>query len=117
MDVLPIQLKNNAKKLRKNQTDAERLLWGYLRAKRFSNFHFRRQQIIGFYIVDFYCPQAKLIIELDGGQHAFEETVLYDQERTAFLNACGFKVIRFWNNEVIENIDGVLANISEKLFE
>jgi very-short-patch-repair endonuclease len=81
----------------------------------FFNFRFRRQQVIGFYIVDFYCSKAKLIIELDGGQHTFEEAILYDQERTAFLNACGCKVIRFWNNDVIKNIVRVLTVIEEKL--
>ena len=66
-------------------------------------------------IVDFYCSKAKLIIELDGGQHTFEEAILYDQERTAFLNSCGYKVIRFWNDDAIKNIEGVLTVIGEEL--
>ena len=103
MRKLPVGLKINSRELRKNQTDAERLLWHHLRTRRFYNFRFRRQQVIGSYIVDFYCSEAKLIIELDGGQHALEEALLYDQERTAVLNACGCKVIRFWNNDVIKN--------------
>jgi len=115
MGKLPISLRNNSRDLRKNQTDAERLLWRHLRTKRFLNFRFRRQQVIGFYIVDFYCSKAKLIIELDGGQHALEGAVLCDQDRTAFFKASGCRVIRFWNNDVIKNIVGVLADINEKL--
>jgi very-short-patch-repair endonuclease len=115
MGKLPVSLKINSRELRKNQTNAERLLWRHLRTRRFSNFRFRRQQVIGLYIVDFYCSKAKLIIELDGGQHELEEAILYDQERTAFLNACGCRVIRFWNNDVIKNIFGVLTVIGEKL--
>jgi very-short-patch-repair endonuclease len=115
MGKLPVSLKTNSRELRKNQTDAERLLWRHLRTRRFFNFRFRRQQVIGFYIVDFYCSKAKLIVELDGGQHALEEATLYDQERTAFLNACGYRVIRFWNDDVIKNIVGVLTVIGENL--
>jgi very-short-patch-repair endonuclease len=115
MAKLSINLKTNSRELRKNQTDAECLLWRHLRAKRFLNFRFRRQQVIGPYIVDFYCSRAKLIIELDGGQHALEEAILYDQVRTNYLNNCDCKVMRFWNNDVIKNTIGVLMAINEML--
>lgn len=98
-----------ARALRKNSTDVERMLWQHLRAKRFSNWKFKRQQPIGFYIVDFVCFEARLIIELDGAQHA--DQLEYDAKRTAWLESQGFVVLRFWNNEVIENQEGVMQHI------
>jgi very-short-patch-repair endonuclease len=98
-----------AKELRTNLTEAERLLWRHLRSRRLEDYKFRRQQIIGLYIVDFVCFEAKLIVELDGGQHA--ESVAYDHSRTAFLTTAGFRVMRFWNNEVLGNLESVLACI------
>jgi very-short-patch-repair endonuclease len=94
-----------AKNLRANQTDVEKLLWKHLRAKQLKDTKFRRQQPIGHYIVDFVSFDEKLIIELDGGQHAIE--VRKDQERDAWFAAQGFKVVRFWNNDVLQNIEGV----------
>jgi very-short-patch-repair endonuclease len=98
-----------AKRLRRNTTDAERLLWRHLRAKAFENLKFKRQQPIGDYIVDFVCFEKKLIVEVDGGQHALNEDD--DNERAEWLNAQGFKVIRFWNHEALCNIEGVFEVI------
>ena len=104
-----------AKKLRHNQTEAESKLWQILRNKQLENFKFRRQQQIGSYIVDFVCLEKNLIIELDGGQHGEESAILKDKERTEFLNKEGFKVLRFWNNEVFENTEGVIDDIYDSL--
>lgn len=105
----------NAKNLRHDMTNAETILWNFLRAKKFNGYKFRRQQPIGKYIVDFVCMNAKLIIEIDGGQHNFDENILADQKRTNFLKNCGYKVIRIWNNDIFENIDGVLEYIENTL--
>ena len=102
-----------ARKMRRTSTDVERELWHRIRDKQIDNFRFRRQRPIGKYIVDFICLDAKLIIELDGGQHAND--VAYDERRTAFLRSLGYRVLRFWNSEVIENIDGVLVRVREEL--
>jgi very-short-patch-repair endonuclease len=98
-----------AKKLRRNATDAEDRLWQALRSRRFENMKFRRQVPIGPYIVDIVCPLAKLIIEIDGSQHA--DNVDYDARRSAFLADKGYRVIRFWNNEVLQSLDGVYQAI------
>ena len=102
-----------ARKLRRNSTDVERKFWHRIRDKQIDEFRFRRQRPIGKYIVDFVCPDAMLIVELDGGQHA--EDAAYDQRRTAFLESLGYRVLRFWNNEVIENMDGVLERLHGNL--
>ncbi len=94
-----------AKELRKNSTDAERVLWQQLRAHRFAGYKFRRQQPLGHYIVDFVCFEKHLIIELDGGQHA--EQAVYDAERSAWLQSQGFRVLRFWNHEVLTDVEAV----------
>ncbi len=94
-----------AKELRKNSTDAERVLWQRLRAHRFARYKFRRQQPLGHYIVDFVCFEKHLIIELDGGQRA--EQVVYDAERSAWLQSQGFRVLRFWNHEVLKDVEAV----------
>ncbi len=96
-----------AKKLRINQTTAEAKLWNLLRDKQVENLKFRRQHQIGNYIVDFVCLEKNLIIELDGGHHGEEENITKDLERTKFLEEEGFRVLRFWNNEIFENIEGV----------
>ena len=98
-----------AKKLRKEMTDVEKLLWFRLRGRRLENLKFRRQMPIGLYVVDFICLEQRVIVELDGGQHA--EQADYDTQRTAWLNGQGFRVLRFWNNEVLENLAGVLEVI------
>ena len=99
-------LHNTAKNLRKRLTDAERLLWNHLRAKQIEGVKFRRQEPIDNYIVDFVCFENRLIIEVDGGQHAIEKEK--DFERGSYLKKNGFRILRFWNNEVFTNIDGVL---------
>jgi len=100
---------NNAKTLRTNQTEAEQRLWYHLRAHRFMDLKFKRQKPMGRYIVDFVCVERRLIIELDGGQHA--EQVVYDQHRDAWLRSQGYTVLRFWNNEVMQQFEGVLEQI------
>ena len=104
-------LTENARKLRKNQTDAERVLWRHLRTRNLMNLKFKRQVPIGDYIVDFLCYEKNLIIEVDGGQHA--EQQVYDQKRKKWLESQGFKVIRFWNHDVLKNLDGVAEKILE----
>jgi very-short-patch-repair endonuclease len=96
--------------LRRNATDVERRLWRHLRSRKLEAFKFRRQRPIGPYIVDFVCLERGLIVELDGGQHA-EQTRSYDERRDAYLHRAGYRVLRIWNNEVIENIEGVLQAI------
>jgi len=100
-----------ARDLRKKSTDAERLLWRHLRAKRLEGLKFRRQAAIGHYIVDFVSFDRSLIVELDGGQHLQEKAK--DDERTRWLESQGFKVLRFWNNDVMNNIEGVLRGIRD----
>jgi very-short-patch-repair endonuclease len=102
-----------ARQLRKSSTDAEKRLWSKLRHKQVDGFRFRRQQPIGRYIVDFFCPEAKLIIEVDGGQHADAER--NDLMRTLWLQGRGYRVIRFWNNEVLGNTEGVVLTIRDAL--
>lgn len=103
------------KALRKNATDAEKILWYHLRARRFFGYKFRRQVRVEQYIVDFICFEKKLVIELDGGQHAEPSEQNLDQKRTFDLERLGFQVLRFWNHDVFENLDGVLMRILETL--
>ena len=100
---------DNAKALRSNQTEAEQRLWYHLRAHRFMGLKFKRQKPMGRYIVDFVCMEQRLIIELDGGQHAGQ--VAYDQQRDAWLHSQGYTVLRFWNNDVMQQLEGVLEQI------
>ena len=102
-----------ARKLRKNSTKAENLLWQKLRNRQLEGSKFRRQQPVGPYIVDFINFEKNLVIEIDGGQHAIMKDK--DQKRDAWLNAEGYEVMRFWNNEVFENLDGILEAIRDKL--
>jgi very-short-patch-repair endonuclease len=106
-----------AKNLRKTSTDVERLLWSRLRAGRCEGMKFRRQHPIGQYIVDFICLEKKLIIELDGGQHALPNEMLKDRHRDAWLEKEGYSVVRFWDNEVLMNTNGVLEMIREGLLK
>jgi very-short-patch-repair endonuclease len=103
--------------LRFQQTDAEDKVWAYLRAKRFFGLKFRRQVAIGQYIVDFVNFEHKLIIEIDGGQHNESPAVEKDNQRTKWLESQGYKVLRFWNSDVVENIDGVLLTIRNAVGE
>jgi very-short-patch-repair endonuclease len=104
---------NRAKLLRKNMTDAERLLWRHLRSRQLSGQKFRRQQPLGRFIVDFVCLEKRLVIELDGGQHAEPGQAAYDAERTAWLEENGFRVLRFWDHEVLKNINAVKEMIAQ----
>ena len=107
------QLRSRARQLRRNPTDAERILWQRLRYWQLDGCKFRRQQLLGRYIVDFICLQRRLIIELDGGQHSQQTD--YDRERDGWLGDQGFVVLRFWNNDVMQNIDGVMEVILKNL--
>jgi very-short-patch-repair endonuclease len=100
------------RKLRREPTEAEKRLWYSLRAGQLDGYKFVRQIGIGPYIVDFACRDARLIVEVDGGQHADSKD---DAERTAFLNELGYRVMRFWNNEVLSNTDGVLETVRAAL--
>ncbi len=104
MSLLP-----KAKTLRTNQTDAEKALWYHLRAHRFMGLKFKRQKPISGYIVDFVCWEQKVVIELDGGQHA--EQIEYDIRRTQYLEGEGYRVLRFWNNQVLDELESVLEAI------
>ena len=110
------ELTHLAKNLRKRSTDVERLLWSHLRAGRFEGLKFRRQHPIGQYIADFVCLERKLIIELDGGQHAFPDEASKDRQRDAWLEKEGYTVVRFWDNEVLMNTSGVLEAIRRRLY-
>jgi hypothetical protein len=107
--------KTLARLLRRNQTDEEKQLWQSLKAGRFAGFKFRRQHEMGDYFLDFYCPIAKLSIELDGFQHGFPEQMQHDAERTKFLNTYGIEELRFWNHQWNKNREGVLLEIWEAL--
>ena len=108
------QIQKRAQELRKNMTIAEKKLWNILRHDRFNGLRFRRQVPLGSYIVDFACFEAKIIIELDGSQHL--EQMDYDENRTRYLEMLGYKVLRFWNREVLNNIDAVLEVIWECVY-
>ena len=105
----------HAKQLHRNLTPAEARLWAYLRAHRMKDVHFRNQHAIGNYVVDFAAPRKKLIIEVDGSQHLGQEE--YDLERTVFLESKGYRVIRFWDGEVMNDIEGVMRAIDMELEE
>lgn len=102
-----------ARALRKNPTDAEGKLWAHLRLRQLGGYKFRRQHPIGTYIVDFFCIEKKLIIEVDGGQ--YDDNKCYDSKRDKWLENKGFRVLRFWNNEVLTYIETVLAVIADEL--
>ena len=105
------QLLQFAKSMRHAATDAENLLWQRLRAKRFMALKFRRQQVIESYILDFYCHEIGLVIELDGSKHGTDEGKEYDAERTKFLEALGLTVVRYWNHEALGLTDAVLEDL------
>ena len=104
-----MSLLNQAKRLRSNQTDAEQRLWYHLRAHRFMGLKFKRQKPLGRYVVDFICHERRLIIEVDGGQHAAQTE--HDHQRDTWLRERGYSVLRFWNHEVMQQLDGVLERI------
>ncbi len=105
----------NARRLRRAMTDAERKLWWRLRELPVEGTHFRRQATIGRYFADFACHQCKLVIEIDGGQHATDSQAASDIVRARYIESRGYRVLRFWNHEVLTNIDGVLAIIFDAL--
>jgi len=102
-----------AQKLRNNSTDTEKYLWKYLRGRQLEGFKFRRQHPIGKYIVDFINLERKIIIEVDGGQHSENKK---DKLRDKWLEEQGYEVLRFWDNEVLTNIEGVMESIRKKLY-
>lgn len=101
-----------ARRLRVDQTEAETRLWSRLRNRAFFGFKFRRQMPVGPFIADFLCAERKLIVELDGGQHAESAR---DADRTAWLENEGYRILRFWNNDVLANTEGVLTQLLEAL--
>lgn len=103
----------NSKNLRKKMTKEKMILWGILKNHQLNNLKFRRQQPIEKYIVDFVCFEKKLIVELDGSGHNEQERLIYDSNRYEFLKGLGYKVLRFWNNEIYANLDGVVEKILE----
>jgi adenine-specific DNA-methyltransferase len=107
------QKPKRARRLRREQTDAEKALWQALRSRRLDALKFRRQHPVGPYIADLCCVKSKLIIELDGGQHALETDA--DDRRSDFLAQRGYWVLRFWNHEVLTNLEGVLERILESI--
>ena len=106
-------LKERARRLRRDQTDAEKRLWARLRARQLCDAKFRRQYPVDPYIVDFCCFEHRLVVELDGGQHAGQ--TIADQKRSAFLISLGYRVLRFWDNEALNDIDAVLQQIVQAL--
>ena len=110
----PEQTKENRKTLRKNMTEEERILWSTLK-KYFPQYKFRKQAGIGKFIADFYCTEKKLIIELDGAQHL--ENAEYDSQREDFMNSLGLTTIRFWNEDIRKNLNGVLMEIEHLLMK
>jgi very-short-patch-repair endonuclease len=107
------QLLSRARALRRQSSEAERTLWKYLRGHRLKGFKFRRQVIIDPYIVDFACLEARLIVEADGGQHV--EQMAYDKRRTSYLESIGYRVLRFWNHEILHETQSVLERIESAL--
>ena len=111
MRTLPAHLLVRARELRREQSDAEELVWQLLRNRALDGFKFRRQKPFPPFIVDFYCAEKRLAVEIDGGQHAQAEIAAYDQRRTATLAAAGVTLLRYWNNDVLRKTDSVLEDI------
>ena len=105
------KINRNVGALRQNMTDAEQSMWRQLRGRRLAGFKFKRQWSLGPYVVDFCCIERRLVVEIDGGQHS----VGGDAARTAHLNSMGYRVVRFWNNDVLRNMDGVLISLVGEL--
>lgn len=113
MDNYAQRLKTHSRSLRRKSTPQEIKLWAHLKNRNFHNLKFRRQHIIDKYIVDFICLEKKIVIELDGHQHKREKDTKYDAKRNDYLKSLGFVVLRFWNNEINKNLNGVLLKIEE----
>jgi very-short-patch-repair endonuclease len=112
----PLLVRDRARSLLRSSTPAEHKLWMRLRNRQLHNFKFRRQQPIGQYIVDFFFLERRLVVELEGGWHAEDVKQIEDEHRTAYLQSQGYTVLRFWNNEITEDIRNVLQRIGEHLF-
>jgi very-short-patch-repair endonuclease len=108
-------LKNTARTLRKNMTDSEKLLWPKIRRKQLKGVQFYRQKIVGDYIVDFYCPSARIIVEVDGGQHFEPDARRQDQRRDEYLSNLGFTVLRFPSWDVMKDVDDIVDQIWSQL--
>jgi very-short-patch-repair endonuclease len=108
-------LKQRRRELRRNQTEAEKTVWTCVRNRQLYGMRFFRQYSIGPYILDFYCPQMKLAIELDGGQHTENGRKEYDEVRSVYLLAHGIDVIRFWNHDILNQTETVLRRLAEKI--
>ena len=111
----PPQIRDAARRLRLDQTDPERRLWSRLRGRQLEGFKFRRQHPIGPFLAEFFCPEGKLIVELDGSQHADQSE--RDESRTRFIRDEGYAVLRIWNHEVSSDIDAVLQRIADAVEE
>ncbi|MCM8816529.1 MAG: endonuclease domain-containing protein [Candidatus Omnitrophica bacterium] len=109
------RLKKFSRKLRKNMTDAERFFWSKVRNKQLQGYQFYRQRPIGKFIVDFYCPKAKLVVEIDGGQHYSDDGIKMDKTRDKFLAGYGLRILRFSDREIFENIEGVIEKVLKYL--
>ena len=109
------KLKSNSRNLRRDLTSAEKTLWNKIRRRQLENLQFYRQKIIGNYIVDFFCSKAKLVIEIDGGQHCETERIAEDELRTKYLKSKDFKVLRFTNIEILQNLESVVNKILEEI--
>lgn len=112
---VPVELKERSKELRRQMTPAESILWKHLRAGRLEGFHFRRQQVIDGYIVDFYCHKANLVVEVDGDIHLGQEE--YDRDRDSHLRSRDLIVLRFSNNDVVVTLENVLAEIQKVCYQ
>ncbi len=108
-------LKQRSRQLRENMTDAERHLWAKIRMKQLKGYQFYRQKLLGDYIVDFFCPRARLVIEVDGSQHFSDEMTEYDRMRDEYLSSLGLRVLRFTNIDVLTHIEGVVESIIENM--
>ena len=112
-----LQLKQLQRQLRKNSTEAEKAVWKLVRNRQILGLKFFRQYGVDSYILDFYCPEVELAIEVDGGQHNTELNSRKDQERTSYLNSRNIQVLRLWNNDVLQNAEGVFEIIINKIKE
>ncbi|MBI4303946.1 MAG: DUF559 domain-containing protein [Chloroflexi bacterium] len=108
-------LKQRSRQLRENMTDAEKHLWAKIRMKQLRGYQFYRQKPIGEYIVDFSCPRAKLVVEIDGSQHFVDDMTEYDRVRDEHLRSLGLRVLRFTNTDVLMHIEGVIESISSEI--
>ena len=108
-------LKDRRRELRRSQTEGEAKLWQFLRGRKLAGLKFNRQFSIGPYILDFYCPKLRLGIELDGGKHTETETKILDQDREKILRASNVKILRFWNDEIMHDIEKVLETIRKEI--